>query len=211
MNNYWTNKWNSWFSIVEILIWIFIFTLGLLSVYMLISWTLKLNESNKNKLIASSLALESIELVKNIRDSNYENFHKYNQINPDLTSDFTNTDNLFNEWDYFTIENNYGLWYPISVELINDFWEWKLELNNKMQAYRLCLDSENRYTYDCLNPSNKKTNFYRYISFDEVKYDDSWTVNIVDNALKVKAKVIWAYKWYYEIEINTIITDWKRF
>jgi hypothetical protein len=80
-------------------------------------------------------------------------------------------------------------------------------LNNKMQNYRLCLDGENRYTYDCLTNWNKKTNFYRYIKLEKVE-DDS---RIISNAFKLKSKVIWYKKWYHEFEINTIIADFKRY
>jgi len=44
--------------------------------------TLSLNDYNKNYIIASYLAREQLELVRNIRDSNYKKIQVYNQINP---------------------------------------------------------------------------------------------------------------------------------
>jgi hypothetical protein len=41
-----------------------------------------LNDYNKNYIIATNLAREQLELVRNIRDSNYKQIKKYNQINP---------------------------------------------------------------------------------------------------------------------------------
>jgi hypothetical protein len=75
-----------------------------------------------------------------------------------------------------------------------------------MTKYRLCIDSNWIYTYDCTTSWNIKTHFYRYIKIDKVENKD-WVIN---NALKVKSKVIWYQWWYHELEINTIITDWKR-
>jgi len=56
--------------------------MGILSVYSVIISTLNLNDYNKNYIIASNLAREQLELVRNIRDSNYKKIQIYNQINP---------------------------------------------------------------------------------------------------------------------------------
>ena len=59
-----------------------------------------------------------------------------------------------------------------------------------MQSYKLCLDEQNRYVYDCID--NKKTPFFRYLRVDRVSYvDDDGTQKIIDNALKFSSKVIW--------------------
>jgi len=50
------------------------------SIFMVISSSININNLNKNQIIASNLAREEIELIKNIRDSNYETFHKWNWI-----------------------------------------------------------------------------------------------------------------------------------
>lgn len=194
----------NWFAIIEILIWIFIFSLWLVSIYTVISSILRVNEYNKNYIIASNLAREEIELFRNIRDSNYTKIKKYNQINPSNTT-YTN---VFSTWSYYKIENDYiSPAFPIKVEKINNFEEWidKISWIN-MKNYKLCLDSNNRYTYNCTTTWNVETFFYRYLKVDEVK-SASWVIN---NALKLKSKVIWYKKWYNEFELNTIITDWKR-
>jgi hypothetical protein len=74
-----------------------------------------------------------------------------------------------------------------------------------MLSYKLCLDWNNLYTYDCSSP-NKPTVFYKFIKIEELK-DSSWIIN---DALKVTSKVIWNMRWYHETEINTILADWKR-
>jgi hypothetical protein len=47
---------------------------------MVINSSININDLNKNQVIASNLAREGIEVIRNIRDSNYETYHKYNWI-----------------------------------------------------------------------------------------------------------------------------------
>jgi type II secretory pathway pseudopilin PulG len=205
------NKNNNAFSIIEILVWIFIFSLWIASVYAIISSTLRINDFNKNYIIASNLAREQIEFVRNIRDSNYNILKPYNLKNPGWNS-YTATDK-FEYNKKYKIENNYlnTASFPIKVtDITTDFWEWEWELNWKMLYYRLCIDDKNRYTYDCTSLGNIKTKFYKYISIEKVKYNEVWTEKEVDNAFIVKSKVIWYIKWYHEFEVKSIIADWKR-
>ncbi len=201
-------KNKKWFSIIEIMIWVFIFSIWIVSVYSLIITTLKLNDYNKNYIIAANLAREQVELVRNIRDSNYSKIQVYNQINP------SNNDhsNVFEYWKYYKIENNFSSnlsSFPVKVDEINNFWEWESELNWKMQNYKLCINSDWFYTFDC--SSNEKTPFFRYIKIERVKYNEWWTQEFIDDAFKVYSKVVWYSKWYNEFELNNIFTDFKRF
>ncbi len=194
------------FSILEVLVWIFIFSMWIISVYSIIITTLNLNDYNKNYIIASSLAREQLELVRNIRDSNYKKIQIYNQINP-------NSDNhtrLFEFDKYYKVENDLAstATFPISVDEITDFWEWKVNLSTKMQDYKLCIDPNNFYTYSCA-VWNKQTPFYKYIKIEKVKYND-WSDITISSAFKVTSKVIWYMKGYHEFEIDAIFTDFKR-
>ena len=198
------------FSIIEIMVWIFIFALWMTSVYAIISSTLRVNDYNKNFIIASNLAREQVELVRNIRDSNYNKIQKYNQINP------WNTDynNVFEYWNKYKIENNYSTTanFPIKIiDITTWFEEWETKVSwNSMNGYRLCIDWKNRYTYDCEEDGNIKTRFYKYISMEKVKYDEGWTTETIDDAYLVTSKVIWYIKWYHEFEVKYVIADWKR-
>ncbi|MDD3144869.1 MAG: prepilin-type N-terminal cleavage/methylation domain-containing protein [Candidatus Gracilibacteria bacterium] len=196
------------FSMIEILVGILIFTMGIISVYSIINTTLNLNDYNKNYIIASYLAREQVELVRNIRDSNYKKIQIYNQLNP---SSDTHT-SLFEYGKYYKIENDFNLTngFPISISEISNFGEGESELNNKMQNYRLCLTSDNIYTFDCSGTSDK-TQFYKYIKIDKVEYNDGVNNKIIDDAFKVTSKVIWYMRGYHEFELNSIFTDFKRF
>jgi hypothetical protein len=65
----------------------------------LLQSSFNINEDNKNRIVAANLSRESVELVRNIRDSNYVNIHKFNQINPKYSSansdDYSKVENLF--------------------------------------------------------------------------------------------------------------------
>lgn len=204
-------KNNKAFSLIEVMISIFVFTLWVMWVYAIIVSTMQVNDYNKNYIIASNLAREQIELVRNIRDANYKNIQNYNQIDPNK-SDYTSA-NLFQTWTYYKVENNFNssnTVFPVKVEKIttSPFPEWESQLSS-MWIYQICLDSNNLYTYNCTAP-NIKTVFYKYLYVDEVKYDSWWTNKVIENALKVTSKVIWNSRGYHETEISTVLADWKR-
>ncbi len=196
-----------WFSVIEVLIWILIFSLWLVSIFMVIASYIKLNDYNKNEIIASNLARENIELFRNIRDSNYKKVLQWNQIDPSNT----NFSNIFKTGAYYKLENDFSIWasFPIKVDEITNFWEWEAELMWKMQDYKLCLDTENRYTYSCIT-WNTPTYFYKYLKLEELDYMSGWIQQVIPNAYRVISKVIWYNRWYHEIEIRTILTDWRR-
>lgn len=197
-------KTKAWFSIIEVLIGIFIFSLWLVSVYALILLTLKLNDYSKNSIIASNLARESIEDIRNIRDNNFKNLFKWNKFpweNPLLT---------FQTGTYYTIEsdliNEFHNW--VILKDISDFAEWKNELNGKMKKYQLCLTVQKMYTYDC--EGNVPTSFYRYVYISDVTYSQSGVKKVIPDAMKVTVKVIWYSRGYHEIQMDTILTDFLR-
>jgi hypothetical protein len=78
---------------------------------MLLQSSFNINEDNKNRIVAANLAREGIELVRNIRDSNYKNIHKFNQINPKFSSsdsdDYSKPENIFQTGIYYKVWNNF--------------------------------------------------------------------------------------------------------
>ncbi len=189
----------SGFSIIEVMIAIFIFTMWMASIFMVISASMNIDNLNKNQIIASNLAREEIEIIRNIRDSNYETYHKWNWI-PNSSYDYSK---IFEIGKYYKLENDYNdVDYSFKIDEITDFQEWKDKLAD--MSYKLYLNSDNHYTYDS---TGIWTVFYRYLYIEELKDP---TGSIIDDAIKVKSKVIWYSKWYHEFEINTILTDFNR-
>lgn len=65
------NKQNKGFTILEVIIAIFFLTVGLGSAFGVIQKILSFSSITNSRLIAASLSQEGIEIVKNIRDTNY--------------------------------------------------------------------------------------------------------------------------------------------
>ena len=64
-------KNNKGFSIVEAVVAIYIITMGLIGVLTLVIKNIQVKYINTNMLVASQLAQEGLELVRNIRDTNW--------------------------------------------------------------------------------------------------------------------------------------------
>lgn len=198
----------SGFSMVEVMISIFIFSLWIASIFMVINSSININILNKNVIIASNLSRESIEIIRNIRDYNYKTYHNYNWI-PNSTNDFKK--NLV-IWKYYKIENDFSSSeYPFKISSSwnqiftnnskKDFIDWKFD------DYKLCIKKDtNIYSHSCTS-DDKEIKVYRYLYLEELK-DESWVV--IPDAIKLKSKVVWYSKWYHEFEINTVLTDFNR-
>jgi hypothetical protein len=73
---------------------------------MLISSSIKASNYTEKQIIAANLAREELELVRNIRDSNYNVFKVWNLKNPSL-NDYTDS-NKFLTGHIYKIENDYS-------------------------------------------------------------------------------------------------------
>jgi len=66
------------FSLMEILVVLFIVSSAMLGVVSLIVQNIQVQSVNKNNLIASSLAQEGLELIRQTRDLNWQNHQPFN-------------------------------------------------------------------------------------------------------------------------------------
>ncbi len=66
-----SGKSSAGFTLLEIIVVVFIIAMGLVGVLSLIIQNVQVQYVNKNNLIASQLAQECLELVRNIRDNNW--------------------------------------------------------------------------------------------------------------------------------------------
>ena len=192
-------------SIIEVMIAIFIFTLWIASVFMIISSTSNINSYNKNFIIASNLAREQIELIRNIRDTNYKKFQKWNMLRPW----WTNYNTVFKEWNFYKFENCFE--WSCQFHIKSSTWSIVSDIeetikNNNFKKYRLCLEN-NKYVYCEDNSSTNFTPFYKYIEIKKLK---DWAWNIIKNSFKINSKVYWNIKWIHKVEIPTILADYKR-
>lgn len=190
------------FSIIEVLIGIFIFSLWLISIFALLASSLNINSYNKNAIIASNLAREQIELFRNIRDTNYMKLQVWTQKNPWVSY---SSGWEFSTGSYYTLESDFDTSSSFSTKVteITSFVEGESELNSSvMQSYRLCLDN-NIYTYDCSSSTALETPFYRYLYIEQTDGESG-------DMFTITSKVIWYKRGYHEYDIKTIVADWRR-
>lgn len=165
-------KNNNGFGILEIIISIFIISMAFIALLSLTGQNIQAQNTNENSLVASQLAQEGLELVRNQRDDawfDHEDYDKYIYKAGDLT--FT-IDYTANAADY-------------SAETIND------------EAARLFIDASGNYAHD---NSGTATPFYRLITIstdDESKYlevecEVKWNERGKDNEYTVKTLL---YAW----------------
>ena len=64
------------FTLIEVLVSIFIVTIGAFAVFALTSRTITISGGVNSRFVALYLAQEGIELVRNTRDTNFLEFHK---------------------------------------------------------------------------------------------------------------------------------------
>jgi hypothetical protein len=199
-------------SIIEVMIAIFIFTMWIASVFMIITSAWNINNYNKDFIIASNLAREQVELIRNIRDTNYKKFQRWNISQP---KDWTGTDydKVFLTGNFYKIENDFSA--SASFHIKSSTWayisDFKLALkditNTDKENYRLCLNSDNKYIYCEWTTGLKQTQFYKYIEIQQLK-DWAWT--FIENSFKINSKVYWNKKGIHKVEIPTILANYKR-
>jgi prepilin-type N-terminal cleavage/methylation domain-containing protein len=81
------NKNKFGFSIIEVLVALVIISIGMLAISSLVIQNLQVESVNKNYIIASMLAQEGLELVRNLRDKNW------------MTTGASWDDNIYNPGD----------------------------------------------------------------------------------------------------------------
>lgn len=188
------------FSIIEVMVGIFIFSMGLLAVYAVLQSSVNANSYNRNALVASNIARENIELLRNIRDTNYSKYQIWNLSNPDNLSSDLIIPGIYmiqNNFDgaNFSVDMRSGPTLPSSPSI------------EELEAYQLCLQ-ETQYVYcDEADTEAKKVPFYSYL---EIQTLIDETGNTVENAYKVHARVFWNMRGMHEYTISTVIADWLR-
>ncbi len=201
-------------TIIELMIAIFIFTMWISSVFMILTSAGNINSYNKNFIIASNLAREQVELIRNIRDTNYSKFQRWNVLQPQNTNTtdynkvFTgSTANLYKIENDFSSTADFHIKFKTWSYFSNNDFENKVKtLDPSIDDYRLCLDSGS-YVYCEWTTGLKETRFYKYIEIQQLK---DWTWVDIEDSFKINSVVYWNIKWVHKVEIATILADYKR-
>ncbi|MDD2515693.1 MAG: type II secretion system protein [Candidatus Gracilibacteria bacterium] len=209
------------FTIIELMAGIVIFTLGILSVFSLVSSTINISVKTREQVIASNIAREQIEFIKNIRNTNWLKFQELEQ-NWDNLNDYLNTPTtsrkigeLLNDRNplYLIIENNYGdINSPININIIGPgFDESENKINKSDFEGNLYIDGEGRYVHK--STDNKPTKLKSYIKISRLESKDEKNGGnkiTINEAYKIDSVVISMEKGLNKYVISTIISNWKK-
>ena len=207
------------FTLVELIIGITIFSIGLSAIYALLQSTMWNATYSRHEIIVANLLRENIELVKNIRDTNVLNYLPWDSAlleTPSVETTF---------WSgVYLIENNYlHSWAIIdwasgnirknSVKL-KKIQILPSELSEVWNITKLSLDAQGRYVHDEL--SSTWTPYAAYIKLTPLSYIEWWNVRRIEENWKtqgyiIDARVIVNTRWTYrEYDAKSMITDWIR-
>ncbi len=114
------------FSLIEIVIVLFVISMGLIGILSLIVQNIQSQDYNKNNLIATQLSQEGVELVRRLRDNNFKQGNDFN----------------------FGLANASGEVFNYCLDY-ND-----IELTLSSEACLLRLDDNNFYAHETTGPSS---------------------------------------------------------
>lgn len=213
---------HAWFTLVELIVGMTVFAIGLTWILALLSNTMMNSLYSRHEIVISWILREQIELVKNIRDTNLENFVQWDKVLVDASTTTWDKRAYIIENDYsssmlefdssaistipWTIKKSPVLVQDISSRISSDVWtNW---LN-----FRLFLDDQWRYTH---NPTATWTLYASYIRVSPIWYDNAWVFVPVQKDWKnqwyiIDARVILKnWNGFREYDAKTAITDWVK-
>jgi len=171
---------NKGFSILEASVVMGVVSIGLLGVFSLILQNIQVQKVNKNMLVASMLAQEGLELIRNIRDDNW------------ITTG--------NDWDLDIAgwnNNDFTVDYTMALTNANGIGDVLAKLYKN--------SANNFYTHASVG--NTKTMYSRLIIVDGI--DASVPADGVIDYYKVKSHVQWKEKVLKDYIAETYLYNWR--
>lgn len=204
----------SWTTIIEAVIALVIIVIWIIWLYNINDKSQKLATSTENRIKAISIAREWIEVLQNIRDTNWIIFWSdtrncWNSYNYDVTC-------LWNTWVWPKIP----AWNYIIYKDIDNRWKlqskvlvWDYSSATYRATFKVYID-----TTDWLYTQSWWTSFTPLftrvinISYPE---DTNWDTifNANDEKMLVKSIVSWSdnsKNWFYTTSLENLLTNWKR-
>jgi len=188
------------FTLIETLIVIVVFCIGILVVLQWLSQTLRNKDYANTQIKSAFFAREWIELIFNLRDANYHKELPWNCI-------FQWTDSLNDDWEW--CKESLGIWTILKI------WIWSGEEYLHVRTGSLsddfdvnlswfqiylhtwyALNWETWFRYDYIGDEDEKTWFARYLLITWAVAD--WEIVDNDKILKIESHVLyqkWAITW----------------
>ena len=195
------------FTLIEMLIAITVFAIGVLAVLRILTWNLSIMDHTNMKLQSTVLAKEWLELVYNLRDSNLEKKLPWNCVlDQDIYSKLQSELNLENYQicaGYFG-SGNFDKILQLSFDKDKYYYQ---NLTGSTDIFiglfednKLCLFTWNDMSWFayCSGNAGEPTFFARYLSFTWVDlsgYDGNLQLLPTDKILKVESHVLYK-KWH---------------
>ncbi|MFB0965456.1 MAG: prepilin-type N-terminal cleavage/methylation domain-containing protein, partial [Patescibacteria group bacterium] len=209
-------------TMIELMVAIVVFALGLVAAYSLLRTATFLSERSRDEIVGGNLLRERLELVKNVRDSNWMAVRSWDSLRSGVTvttddpSFCASPDNCRLTPGTYVVENDFlNAASPVRVHRVNAA-PTKADIVAETNAasgtkFRLCLDAQGRYVHDC-SGSNAKTPYFAYVTVSGLSADQAGGGGAasVSGALAVSAHFVSVASGYRELSMNTVITDWKR-
>lgn len=189
---------------------------------------------SKQEIIAGNLLREQIEIAKNIRNSNYLVFKRFNSRDNSNKTQPCIEDPCDFDTGYFSFSNRYTSGdLPVQASKLPTTYNfpsnisngWKTPANNahkesvlleavKMPTdtlFRYCVDEYGRYRLDCSGITAKLTPYYGFTLVRPLKTAGSTGGEFtVTGALQLDAYFMTTEGGYREFTLSTIIADFKK-
>lgn len=207
------------FTLVELIIAIAVFTVGIMGAFTLALANLRIARENQDRVIAADLAREGLELMRNIRDTNLLRLQDNEDCHPNPGLQLcTYSTNIRRGLYAVDIYDNYPDVPPSLMGFCDnpgDNWFGCTCLNNGCD---LNIDSNNYYSHD----PGTVTNFVRRIAtrplcFDgtteNFNFDPSGCVgaNNIEIGLEVSVRVDWnRYGQSDNVMVKELLYNWRR-
>ena len=201
-----------WTTIIEAMISMFIVIVWVIWVYTIFTKSQNLSTSVENRVKAISIAREWIEVLQNIRDTNWIIFwadskNCWNVIDYSILClwDSTTTYKI-NPWSYKIYKDNSN-----RRQLLNIATTWNYNDTSFRNDYVIKIDENWLYTQSWW--THLRPLFTRKIEISYTDTNGNWSTDANDEKMLVKSIVSWSdssKKWFYTVTLENILTNWKK-
>jgi prepilin-type N-terminal cleavage/methylation domain-containing protein len=208
------NTFSSAFTLIELIITIGVFSVGVLAAFSLAIGNSNDNRANKDRIIAANLSREALELTRNIRDSNWLRLD--NNVYCDGGATICSWDDMSLTNKFILVDyNNYGA----GVNVCAAYGSLEECLNNckNNNSCLMYIDAGGFYSHD---NTGIATNFYRAVGLEEICLNTTTLVETVRDicqateekiGLEASSRVDWKRSNKdYSLELSDRFYNWRR-
>ena len=198
-------------SIAEAMVLMLIVVTWVTWMYKIYMSSVNLERSINNKIIATNIAREWIEVMKNIRNTNWvlyasDTKNCWNTLNYNSSCIWDNSDTSdIGSWSYIINQNSENRW------ILSWSTSWNYSEPNYRTNFRVWLDSKWFYTQTWVT-TNLIPLYTREIQIDYI--NTTWsTIDSNDEKMKVTSLVQWEDNTstsVHRLELTDILSNWKK-